>query len=61
MLFQMSTLYNVEKAYVYHLNGYNFLLMQESMMGQQNWYVYSGPAKSSPYIDQQDTPQLINK
>lgn len=44
-------IYNVEKAYVYYLNGYNFLMMQENMMGQKNWYVYSGPAKSSPYVD----------
>ncbi len=53
-------IYNVEKAYVYYLNGYNFLIMQENMMGKKNWYVYSGPAKSSPYVDNQDkeTPSL---
>lgn len=38
-------MYHVEKAYLYYLNGFNFLLMQEKLMGMRNWYIYTAPAK----------------
>ncbi len=53
--------YKVEKAYVYYLNGYNFLMIQEKLMGDRNWYVYSAPAKSSPYIGQDEPDQITSQ
>lgn len=44
-------MYKVEKAYLYYLNGFNFLLMQEKLMGMRNWYIYAGPAKYKPELE----------
>ena len=56
--------YHVEKAYLYHFSGYNFLLMQENLMGQRNWYIYTAPGyppdKSELTGGQEDLKQIGN-
>lgn len=46
--------YHVSKAQIFYLNGFNFFIMKEKMMGQSNWYVYSGHAKDSPQLKSDD-------
>jgi len=54
--------YHVEKAYMYHYNGFNFLLMQEKLMGIRNWYIYAGPghAPNSNIEGGKDKPKQIS-
>ena len=51
--------YHVEKAYMYHYNGFNFLLMQEKLQNMRNWYIYAGPAtRGTELTGPEDVPQI---
>lgn len=54
-------LYHVNRAYLYNWGGHNWFIMEERLMGMQNWYIYAAPEKEPKYgteIAQQDLLQI---